>query len=121
MTELISGYEEEGIGYLAVLVTTKDKAEALMIAEQVVSEKLCACANLIEPVTSVFLWKGNIEHAAECLMIIKTPSDLFRPLLDRIKQLHSYDVPEIIALPILAGNPSYLKWIDEVTGNLLMD
>lgn len=113
--------DEEGIKYLVVFVTTRDKEEALHIAEELVSEKLCACVNIIDSLTSVFTWKGKIERAGECLMIIKTQVELFPELVDRVKALHSYDVPEVIALPILAGNPSYLKWIDEVSGNLLIE
>jgi len=121
MGDTIWDFEEEGIRYLVILATTKDKEEALQIAETLVTEKLCACVNVIDSVTSVFTWKGNLERAFECLLIIKTAIDLFPEILARIKELHSYDVPEIIALPILGGNPSYLRWIDEVTGNFLIE
>jgi len=121
MEEIFERYEDEGIRHLVVLVTTRDKEEALRIAEVLVSEKLCACANIVDSVTSVFTWKGSLERASECLMIIKSQLDVFTEMMNRIKEIHSYDVPEIIALPILSGNPSYLKWIDEVTGSSLMD
>jgi len=120
MAETFDEYEEE-VRYLAVFVTTKDKAEALSIAEAVVTEKLAACANVIEPVVSVYTWKGKIERSTEAFMIIKTHIDALGALVERIKELHSYDVPEIIALPIMAGNPAYLKWIDEVTGEHVLD
>ncbi len=121
MGETIWDFEEEGIRYLVILVTVKNKEEALEMAEALVSNKLCACVNVIDSVTSVFTWKGAVERANECLMIIKTAIDLFPEILNRIKELHSYDVPEIIALPILGGNPSYLKWIEEVTGGSLIE
>ncbi len=121
MSDMMSGYEDDPLRHLVVLVTTKDQEEALKIARQIVSERLCACVNVVNAITSVFIWKGNVEQAAECLMIIKTHADVFNTLLDRIKDLHSYDVPEIIALPIMAGNPSYLNWIDEVTGGVVSD
>ena len=105
------------IQYLVVLVTTKDKEEALSIAEVLVSEKLCACVNIVDSVVSVFTWNGKIERSTEGLMIIKTQVEAFSDLLERVKELHSYDVPEIIALPIIAGNPSYLKWIEELVGD----
>lgn len=121
MGEIFEGYEEEAVKYLAVFVTTKDKEEALSIAEVVVSEKLAACANVIEPVVSVFTWKGKIERASEAFMILKTHVEAFPSLVARIKELHSYDVPEIIGLPILGGNLAYLKWIDEATGEYLLE
>jgi len=113
--------EEQEIKHLIVMVTTPDKEQAITIARTLVSEKLCACVNIIDPITSIYTWKGKIEESGEALMLIKTKEELFGQLTARIKELHSYDVPEIIALPILAGNPSYLKWIDEVCGNYLID
>jgi len=121
MPEIFESWEDEGVRYLVVLVTTKSKDEALSIAEVIVSEKLAACANVIEPVVSIYTWKGKVERSAEALMIIKTHSESFPSLVGRIKELHSYDVPEIVALPILSGNPAYLKWIDEVTGGYLIE
>ncbi len=108
--------EKEEIRHLVVFVTTASKEEAMKIAEEVVEKKLGACVNIIHPVISVFTWKGKIEKAEEGLLIIKTTIERFSQLLEKIKQLHSYDVPEIIALPVLAGNSSYLNWIDEVCG-----
>jgi len=113
--------EEPEIKHLVIMVTTPDKEQAITIARTLVSEKLCACVNIIDPITSIYTWKGKIEQDREVLMLIKTRDALFGKLTARIKELHSYDVPEIIALPILAGNPSYLKWIDEVCGNYLID
>ena len=121
MTEMFEGMEEEEVRYIAVFVTTRDKDEALSIAEVLVTERLAACANVIEPVVSVYTWKGKIERSTEAFMIIKTQLDAFPLLLNRIKELHSYDVPEIIVLPIMGGNPAYLKWIDDVTGEPVLE
>ncbi len=100
--------------YLVVLVTAGSEVEAQHIADQLVERKLAACANLT-PVTSVFRWKGRIQHEGEVLLIIKTRSELFDQLQDAVKTLHSYDVPEIIALPIFAGSTEYLKWLGDET------
>jgi periplasmic divalent cation tolerance protein len=107
---------DETISYLVVLVTAPGREEALRISESLVKDRLCACCNVVEGVSSIFTWKGALEHEKECLIIIKTNSALFENLMARIKELHSYDVPEIISLPVISGNPAYLRWIDEVVG-----
>ena len=97
-----------------VFVTCSEK-EAKTIAQTVVSNKLAACVNILSQVTSIYTWKGKVEEDQECLLIIKTRKDLFTQLMEKIKSVHSYDVPEIIYLPILDGNPAYLNWIEEST------
>jgi len=99
--------------YIIVLVTTADKTEAEKIAQTLLKEKLIACANIISPVTSFFHWKGTIEKADECLMVIKSRIDLFPKLVERTKGLHSYEVPEVLALPIVEGSQAYLHWMAE--------
>jgi periplasmic divalent cation tolerance protein len=99
--------------YILVLVTTKNKLEAAKIAQELLKEKLIACANIINPVTSHFHWSGKIDNSEECLMIMKSRLDLFSELTRRVKALHSYKVPEVLALPILVGSDDYLAWIDE--------
>lgn len=85
-----------------------------MIARQVVSERLAACVNVIESrVNSVYRWKGKVKHAREVLLIIKTARRRLPKLRAEIERLHSYDVPEFIALPIVAGSPYYLRWLQE--------
>ena len=108
-------YEEE-IKFFVIFCTTGSKEEGEKIARQIVEDRLAACVNIIQGVTSIFTWKGAVDQAEECLLIIKTRSELIPALLARIKALHSYDVPENIALPITDGNPAYLDWINEVTG-----
>jgi len=103
-------------GKIVVLVTTSDAEDASRIARALVDEKLCACVNVVGPIRSVFKWEGKVCDEAEALLVIKTRGALFDRLCGRIRELHSYDVPEVIALPIVAGNDAYLRWIDEETG-----
>jgi len=99
--------------YVLVLVTTKDKIEAEKIAQNLLKEKLVACANIIDPVTSHFHWSGKNVESKECLIIMKSRIDLFSELTEHVKALHSYKVPEILAIPIVVGSDDYLAWIDE--------
>lgn len=85
-----------------------------MIARHVVSERLAACVSVIDSrVNSVYRWKGKVKHAREVLLIIKTSRRRLPKLRAEIERLHSYDVPEFIALPISFGSPAYLRWIDD--------
>ncbi|MFN3787281.1 MAG: divalent-cation tolerance protein CutA [Sulfurihydrogenibium azorense] len=104
------------MGYIVVLITTSSFEEAKKIANYLVENKLAACVNIIEKVNSIFFWKGNIENYDESLMIVKTKKDLFEKLKEEVKKLHSYTVPEIIALPIIDGSEDYLNWIEETVG-----
>jgi len=94
-----------------VLVTTSSRKEGEEIARALVKEKLAACVNIVSPVTSIFSWKGKVCREREALLVIKTRRALFPRLTTRVKALHSYEVPEIIALPIEGGWPEYLKWV----------
>ena len=100
--------------YIIVLVTTANKAEAEKIAQTLLKEKLIACANIINPVTSFFHWKGKVDKAEECLVVMKSRVDLFSELVECLKGLHSYEVPEILALPIVEGSKAYLDWMSDV-------
>lgn len=98
--------------YVVVLVTCASRSEARRIAREIVSRRLAACANMLEiPVHSAYRWKGKIENAREFLLLIKTSARRLPALEAGVKRLHSYDVPEFIALPIVAGSPAYLKWL----------
>jgi periplasmic divalent cation tolerance protein len=101
--------------YSVVFVTASNKKEAERIAGGILKEKLAACVNIIEKITSFFWWEGKIDRASECLLIIKTRKALLAKLIKKVRALHSYEVPEIIALPIVAGNKKYLEWINEST------
>ncbi len=100
--------------YIVVLVTIPNKAEAEKISQSLLNEKLIACANIINPVTSFFHWSGKVERAEECLVVMKSRLDLFSELAERFKGLHSYEVPEILALPIVEGSAAYLDWMGGV-------
>lgn len=99
--------------YLVVLVTVGQEEEAKKISAEVLSHKLAACVNVIPDITSSYLWKKNIETEGEFLLIMKTKRILFGELMNLIKKNHSYEVPEIIALPIVYGSEEYLNWIDD--------
>ncbi len=99
--------------FYLVLTTTKDRAEAKRIAEKIVGEKLAACVNVVSNVSSVYWWRKKIERANEALLLAKTSGEKLDRLTTRIKELHSYEVPEIIALPIKRGSSEYFRWLKE--------
>jgi periplasmic divalent cation tolerance protein len=98
-----------------VFVTVGKRDEAEKIASALVEEKLAACCNLVGPIRSVYRWKGEICRDEETLLIFKTRRESFEKLRARVVELHSYTVPEIIAVPIVAGHASYLDWVREET------
>jgi periplasmic divalent cation tolerance protein len=100
---------------LVVFVTCGSEEEGLKIAHALVQERLAACVNLMSPIRSIYRWEGKICDEKEWLLIIKTQTARFDDLEKRVKALHSYSVPEIIALPIVTGSPSYLNWLEEMT------
>lgn len=97
---------------IVVLSTCASADEARRIADELIAQRLAACVNLLPPVRSVYHWKGAVEEGEETLMIIKSARPLFEQLQAAIVRLHSYEVPEIIALPIVDGAASYLAWMD---------
>jgi periplasmic divalent cation tolerance protein len=98
--------------YGIVLVTASSQAEAETIAEALIQSKLAACVNLL-PVRSVYTWKGQVQRDDEYQLIIKTNLDRFADVEAKVQSLHSYEVPEIIAIPIIYGAQPYLQWISE--------
>lgn len=99
--------------HFIVLVTCGSRQEAETIARDLVERRLAACVNLLPGVTSVYRWQGAIEADEEVLLIAKTQRARFSALAERVKELHSYDLPEVIGAPIEAGLQAYLDWIDE--------
>jgi periplasmic divalent cation tolerance protein len=97
-----------------VYVTCASKAEAEKIAQTLLSERLIACANILGPVSSHFHWKEKIDSAEEFLMIMKSRVDLFAALEQRVKGLHSYEVPEVLAVPVVEGSKGYFDWMNKV-------
>ena len=98
-----------------VFSTIDDNQKAQELATTLVSEKLAACVNIIPSVWSVYHWQGTVEKAVENLLIIKTSEERLDELMDRLRELHPYDLPEIIALPVESGLPEYLRWVVEIT------
>jgi len=98
--------------YIIVLVTTASREEAETIVQRLLEARLIACANIIGPVHSRFRWSGKIEKAEEYLILMKSRRDLFEKLSEAVKALHSYEVPEILALPVVEGSKAYLDWLD---------
>ena len=96
-----------------VYMTTDSIEEAQTIGAKLVKERLAACVNIIDGMTSIFEWEGEIESAKETILIVKTIASRFEALTQRVTELHSYDVPCIVALPIEKGHPPFLKWIAE--------
>lgn len=105
-----------GTDYVVVLVTASSRLEAEKIAQALVEEKLAACVSLM-PIHSIYTWKSEVCQEDEWQLMIKTNLRQFEQLETQIKQLHSYEVPEIIALPIIKGSADYLNWISEQTQN----
>ncbi|MBI2851219.1 MAG: divalent-cation tolerance protein CutA [Chloroflexi bacterium] len=100
--------------YCSVYVTTATEDEAHKIGRALVEERLAACANIL-PIKSIYRWQGKIEETGEAAMFLKTRSELVDEVINRVKQLHSYEVPCIVSFPIEKANPDYLKWIEEST------
>jgi len=99
--------------YIVVLITTPSRDISEKIAKEIVERRLGACVNIIPNVKSMYWWKQKIEKSDEEILIIKTRLDKFQDLVALVRELHTYTVPEIIALPIIMGNDDYLKWIDD--------
>ena len=98
---------------MVVLITARDIDEAEKISSHLLEQKLIACANIIPGIQSLFWWQGKIDKAKEVLLVIKTKGNLFAKIVPAVKSVHSYDVPEIIALPIIDGYQTYLRWLNE--------
>jgi len=100
---------------ILVLCAFPESVSAKSIAEMLVNEELAACVNIMPDVQSIFRWQGKIDSANENILIIKTKDNLYNELEKRIKELHSYELPEIISVSIEKGLPEYLDWISEST------
>lgn len=96
-----------------VYITTETRDEAETISARLVEERLAACTNIISPMLSLFHWNGAVEKETETVLIAKTTQNRFQALCDRVKKLHSYECPCVIALPVVAGSAEYLKWVEE--------
>ncbi|MEB3780389.1 MAG: divalent-cation tolerance protein CutA [Desulfurococcales archaeon] len=106
----------DGENVIVVLVTAP-KGEGSRIARHIVEKRLAACVNIISNIRSFYWWEGKIQDDEEELLIIKTRRDFFEKLMDEVKRVHPYTVPEILALPVVAGNPDYVKWVYSEVGS----
>ena len=102
---------EKESDFVVVLITASSAQEANSIAEALVREKLAPCVSVVPEVSSTYWWDGEVQSAKESLLIVKTSSDVFEALKDRVLELHSYDVPEIICLPLVNASEDYLSWM----------
>ena len=100
----------------AILTTTGTEEQALSIARALVSERLAACVNIIGPIRSVYRWRDAIEDDREFLLLIKTRATLYVKVELRVRELHTYEVPEVLSMSLDRGSPPYLKWLLESTG-----
>ncbi len=101
---------------IIVFITASKEDEAVKISRALVEARLAGCVNIIGNIRSIYSWHGKIEDEKEFLMIAKTRKKLFKAIVQKIKEIHSYSVPEVIAMPIVEGSPDYMKWLREVTG-----
>ena len=99
--------------YLFVYITTSNRIEAENISEAIISERLVACTNIVENMSALFWWDGGVQSEGEVILIAKTTSEAFSVLEERVRQIHSYECPCIIGMPIASGYQGYLDWIDE--------
>ena len=98
--------------YIQLYTTVETKEDAEKISRRVVEKRVAACAQIIGPIESTYWWEGKIERAEEWLCVMKSRNELYQALEKTVKEIHPYEVPEILAIPIYAGNPSYLEWLD---------
>jgi periplasmic divalent cation tolerance protein len=103
-------------GYLLIMTTTDKKTAAEEIASALVERRLAACVQVVGPIISTYWWQGKIERAEEWQCQIKSRTDRYTDIEKTIRSLHSYEVPEIVAVPITGGSGDYLQWMDDNTG-----
>ena len=101
----------EGFPYIVIFITAGSPEEAHKVAEALLEQRMAACVNIVPEVHSLFWWEGHLDSGKETLLLVKTKASLLEDVVRLVKEVHSYDVPEIIALPIIGGNQDYLDWI----------
>lgn len=102
--------------YVVLFITTAADEEAQLISRVLLEQRKAACINIVPRVNSLFWWQGSIDSAQESLLVVKTRAPLVAEIVQLVREIHSNDVPEIIALPIVAGNQDYLEWLDREIG-----
>ena len=101
------------LAYIVIFITASNSEEAHKIAKVLLSQRKAACVNIVSEISSLFWWQDKLDSAQESLLIVKTKASLLDQIVTLVKEVHSYEVPEIIALPIIGGNQDYLEWIDK--------
>jgi len=101
----------EGITNVVIFITVGTDVEAKKIANMLLNQRKAACVNIVPKVSSFFWWQDKLDSAQESLLIVKTKASALNGIVSLVKDLHSYEIPEIVALPIIGGNPDYLDWI----------
>ena len=104
---------KDGRAFRIVLSTAGSEEEGARIAKSLLERKLCACVNLVPKIRSLYRWEGAVQDDAEVLLIMKTTQDKLQALSDHLAQIHSYDVPEVLAIAVDKGSASYLEWLAE--------
>jgi periplasmic divalent cation tolerance protein len=99
--------------YIVIFITASGRKEAKSIASALVAKKLAACVNIATGIESIFYWQGKVDSSQEALLVVKSKKEKLAKIIKLVKSLHSYQLPEIIALPIIAADKAYLNWIDE--------
>ena len=99
-----------------IYITAPNREEAVKMARSLVESRLVACANVLDGATSLYWWEGKVQEESEVVMICKTRADLVEAVIARVGEIHPYSCPCVVALPITAGNPAFLAWIDAETG-----
>ncbi len=109
----------EQFTYVVLFITTADDEEAQLISRVLLEQRKAACVNIVPRVSSLFWWQGKILQAEESLLVVKTRAKLLDEIIKLVKEIHSNDVPEIIALPIVGGSQDFLDWVGEETGEVV--
>jgi periplasmic divalent cation tolerance protein len=109
--------ETSTAAYVVVLITVPSTEVGRQVARALLDQRLAACVNLVPGVNSLYVWDGQLQDDEEVLLVVKTRSELFTRLVPAVRAVHPYTVPEIIALPVLAGSRDYLDWIEDATKN----
>lgn len=105
----------KGINLVVMYITAPSKEVGRKLSEILVKEKLIACCNMVENVESIYEWKGKVEQDTEVLMIVKSRQDYIDKIVEVVTKNHPYEVPEVIAMPIIGGNKQYMEWVESTT------
>lgn len=104
------------MSYSLVYITAGSREEAVKVGRALVESRLAACANVLGPITSIYWWQDKLEQGEEVALVVKTRAELVEAVTAKVREVHSYSCPCVVALPITAGNPAFLDWIEAETG-----